>query len=194
MLRRSTPRAAARDALFAACAVGTDMQTTRGPHHDDTAPVLPESGAGTIGAPPADERGPDDDRTPAHGPATAASTDGTLATTAAVLGAHVTDRAGADVGTLDELAIDVATGRVAYALLATASGARHAVPWRALRARDEGFALDVAAAVLRDDAALDEQFWPGLARDERWARDVHRRFGVEPYWQPGSWIGEGQVT
>jgi hypothetical protein len=170
------------------------MQTSREPHDDDTAPVLPESGAGTIGAPPADDPAPDDDRAPMRDPSTAASTDGTLATVAAVLGARVKDRAGADVGTLDDLAIDVATGRVAYALLATAPGVRHAVPWRALRAHDEGFALDVSAAVLRDDAALDEQFWPGLARDERWARDVHRRFDVEPYWQPGSWIGEGQVT
>lgn len=146
---------------------------------------LPASGAGTIGAPPA---GDAQSSSPASAPArTAERAPGPLrgpaASLRAWLDARVDDRDGALLGHIDDVLADSDSGRLAYAVLAGDDGQRLAVPWRALRRAKDG-ALSVALA--KGDAAalvVDPQFWPGLSGDERWARQLHERFAVAPYWE-----------
>jgi hypothetical protein len=62
-------------------------------------------------------------------------------------GERVVDREGNDVGSIDDLVIDMPRGRIAYAVMTPSSprGPRVAVPWRSL-CRDEERGCFVLAA------------------------------------------------
>jgi sporulation protein YlmC with PRC-barrel domain len=96
----------------------------------------------------------------------------------AFVGDPVVNRAGEELGTLAHVMLDLASGRVAYAVLAHGGvmglGAKlFAVPWSALR-RDPKrgcFILDVTREALRASPGFDPDHWPSMA-DPRWAVPV----------------------
>jgi sporulation protein YlmC with PRC-barrel domain len=95
---------------------------------------------------------------------------------------------GEDLGHIKDLMIDVATGRVAYAVLSFGGflglgDKLFAVPFQALEldARNECFKLDIDKERLKHAHGFDKDNWPDMA-DQRWQTEVHGVYGVEPYW------------
>lgn len=104
-------------------------------------------------------------------------------------GDAVRNSAGEDLGTVDELMIDIPTGRVAYAVVSFGGFLRmgnklFAIPWSALSVDEDEkcFILDVDKNMLETAPGFDKDNWPDMA-DTRWATDVYRHYGATPYWE-----------
>ena len=104
-------------------------------------------------------------------------------------GDSVRNSAGEDLGKLDEIMIDIPTGRVAYAVLSFGGILRmgnklFAVPWSALRVDEDEkcFVLDMDKTRLENAPGFDKNNWPDMA-DTSWGSEVFRYYGVTPYWE-----------
>jgi sporulation protein YlmC with PRC-barrel domain len=104
-------------------------------------------------------------------------------------GDSVRNSAGEDLGKLDEIMIDIPTGRVAYAVLSFGGILRmgnklFAVPWSALRVDEDQkcFVLDMDKTRLENAPGFDKNNWPDMA-DTSWGSEVFRYYGVTPYWE-----------
>ena len=104
-------------------------------------------------------------------------------------GQDVINNQGESVGDIEEIMIDVRSGRIAYAVLAVGGflgiGEKYfAIPWRAptLDTDRKCFILDVDKERLENAPGFDKDHWPSMA-DARWATDVHRYYGAAPYWE-----------
>ncbi|HVS03537.1 MAG TPA: PRC-barrel domain-containing protein, partial [Thermoanaerobaculia bacterium] len=87
-----------------------------------------------------------------------------------------------------ELMIDVDQGRVAYAVLSFGGflgmgDKLFAIPFESLRldATKEHFLLDLPKERLEKAPGFDKDNWPSTA-DRTWGEEIHRFYGVEPYW------------
>ncbi|ADJ29394.1 PRC-barrel domain-containing protein [Nitrosococcus watsonii] len=96
---------------------------------------------------------------------------------------------GEELGKIKDIMIDVPKGRIAYAVLSFGGilgmgDKLFAVPWNALTldANEKCFVLRVNKEVLENDPGFDKDNWPSMA-DQRWASDVHSRYGTRPYWE-----------
>jgi hypothetical protein len=106
-----------------------------------------------------------------------------------LIGGEVHDREGERLGSLVDLAIDVESVRIGYAVLSFA-GFRHAgeklfaLPPRAL-AFDAGagaFRVDVPRCVLKNAPGFERSAWPDMG-DRAWGMRVHAHYGFTPYWE-----------
>ena len=104
-------------------------------------------------------------------------------------GDSVRNAAGEDLGKLDELMIDIPSGRVAYAVLSFGGVLRmgnklFAVPWSALKVDEDEkcFILNVDKTKLENAPGFDKDNWPNMA-DPTWGSEVSRYYGVTPYWE-----------
>ena len=104
-------------------------------------------------------------------------------------GDDVLDASGDKLGTLNEIMLDVPSGRIAYAVLSSGGflgigDKLFAIPWRALTLDDENkcFRLDVSNDRMEEAPGFDKDHWPTMA-DESWAREVHTYYRVRPYWE-----------
>lgn len=93
------------------------------------------------------------------------------------------------LGTLEDIMIDVRTGRVAYAVLSFGGilgmGEKlFAIPWSALTldADQKCFVLDVPKERLEQAPGFDKDHWPSMA-DENWASQIYAFYNQSPYWQ-----------
>ena len=108
-------------------------------------------------------------------------------------GGRVVNRAGEELGTVEEIMIDVQRGTVAYAVMSCGDlmGDRlFAIPWSALTL-DAGrhcFVLDAERSRFERAPGFDKDHWPSMA-DDRWAAEVHEFYGVRPYWDARSGAG-----
>ena len=91
-----------------------------------------------------------------------------------------------DLGDIKEFMIDMASGRIAYAVLSFGGllgmgDKLFAVPWRALTLDTENkrFTLNVPKDRLKVAPGFDQNNWPSMA-DKAWASGVHRFYGT-PY-------------
>lgn len=94
-----------------------------------------------------------------------------------------------DLGEIQDIMIDVASGRIAYAVLSFGGllgiGDRlFAIPWNALTldADRECFVLDIAKETLKNAPGFDKDHWPSMA-DPTWAAEVHSYYHQRPYWE-----------
>jgi sporulation protein YlmC with PRC-barrel domain len=102
-------------------------------------------------------------------------------------GNKVKNLEGEDLGKIEEIMIDLQSGRVAYAVLSFGSGFLHsgkllAVPWAAL-AVDQGdkkFLLNVPKATLESAEGFDKDHWPDLA-DPSFRTRTYGHYGVESW-------------
>ena len=92
-----------------------------------------------------------------------------------------------DLGDIKEIMLDVASGRVAYAVLSYGGflgmGQKlFAVPWSALTLDTENkrFTLDVEKDRLENAPGFDSDKWPDMA-DPSWQKEVHGYYGTQPY-------------
>jgi len=104
-------------------------------------------------------------------------------------GDRVRNSAGEDLGKIEEIMLDVSSGRVAYAVLSFGGflgmgNKLFAIPWQALTL-DEGeheFILDVDKATLENAPGFDKDNWPNMA-DPQWGSQVFSHYGYKPYWE-----------
>ena len=89
-----------------------------------------------------------------------------------------------DLGDIKEFMIDMASGRIAYAVLSFGGllgmgDKLFAVPWRALTLDTENkrFTLNVPQDRLKDAPGFDKNNWPSMA-DKAWASGVHSFYGT----------------
>jgi sporulation protein YlmC with PRC-barrel domain len=111
-----------------------------------------------------------------------------------LLGNDVYNDAEENLGTIKEFMIEMATGRISYAVLSFGGflgmGDRlFAVPWQALRLDTDNkrFVLrNVSKEQLKNAPGFDKDHWPTMA-DNTWAAEVHSFYGVtRPLDPPGT--------
>lgn len=103
-----------------------------------------------------------------------------------LLGNDVYNPAGEDLGDIKEFMIDMASGKVEYAVLSFGGllgmgDKLFAVPWSALRLDTENkrFTLDVAEEELKNAPGFDKDHWPSMA-DPAWIQKIHQFYRVAP--------------
>ena len=106
-----------------------------------------------------------------------------------LVGGAVRNSAGEDLGKLDEIMIDLPTGRVAYAVLSFGGILKmgnklFAVPWSALKVDEDNkqLLLNVEKSQLEKAPGFDKDNWPDMA-DVSWGTQIHTYYGATPYWQ-----------
>ena len=104
-------------------------------------------------------------------------------------GDDIVNRQGDKLGELEEIMLDVTTGRIAYAVLSTGGflglgDKLFAIPWGALTMDPENkrFILDVDKEQLKQAPGFDKDHWPTMA-DHTWATQIHSYYGTQPYWE-----------
>ena len=104
-------------------------------------------------------------------------------------GDRVRNGKGEDLGKIEEIMLDVPTGRVAYAVLSFGGvlgmgNKLFAVPWQALtlNERDHEFVLNVDKQQLENAPGFDKDNWPDMA-DPSFGDQVHEYYGSKPYWE-----------
>jgi PRC-barrel domain len=109
---------------------------------------------------------------------------------ATLQGDKVVNSAGEDLGKIEAIMLDVAGGRIAYAVLSFGGflgmGIKlFALPWAALTldARERCFVLEVNKETLKNAEGFDKDHWPSMA-DPIWASELHAYYGIAPYWAP----------
>jgi sporulation protein YlmC with PRC-barrel domain len=107
-------------------------------------------------------------------------------------GDSVRNSAGENIGKVDEIMIDIPSGRVAYAVLSFGGvlgmGSKlFAVPWGALTVDEDEkcFILDVDNRTLEAAPGFDKDNWPDMA-DSTWGAETYRYYGQVPYWEDES--------
>ncbi|MGO8788890.1 MAG: PRC-barrel domain-containing protein [Terriglobia bacterium] len=93
-----------------------------------------------------------------------------------------------DLGKIEHLMIDLATGRVAYAVLSFGGflglgDKLFAIPWSSLAidTQEKRFVLNVDKAILERAPGFDKDHWPNMA-DRTWGAGVYSYYGAKPYW------------
>jgi PRC-barrel domain len=103
-----------------------------------------------------------------------------------LLGNDVYNKDGEDLGDIKEFMIDMASGRIAYAVLSFGGvlglgDKLFAVPWAALALDTENkrFTLNAPKESLKGAPGFDKDHWPSMS-DKTWASGVHKFYGT-PY-------------
>lgn len=99
----------------------------------------------------------------------------------------VKNLAGEDLGKIEELMIDLQSGRVAYAVVSFGAGFMHsgklfAIPWETLKVDqgDKKIILNVSKELLESAEGFDKDHWPDMA-DPSFRKRTFGHFGVEPW-------------
>src|SRR3984893_2310337 len=106
-----------------------------------------------------------------------------------VVGRKVVNPQGESLGKVEEVMLDSAPGRIAYAVLSFGGflgmgDKLFAIPWSRL-SLDEGrkvFVLDVDRATLEKAPGFDKNNWPDMA-DHGWGNRIYTYYGSRPYWE-----------
>jgi sporulation protein YlmC with PRC-barrel domain len=95
---------------------------------------------------------------------------------------------GEHLGTIEDLMIDLNSGRVAYAVLSFGGlmgmGAKFfAIPWESLTVDtgDKSLILNVAKETLENAPGFDKDNWPDMTNPD-WGSGIYSHYGVTPYW------------
>jgi len=96
---------------------------------------------------------------------------------------------GEELGKINEIMIDIPSGRVAYAVLSFGGflgvgDKLFAVPWSVLTLDEDKkcFILDVDKHTLETAPGFDKDKWPDMS-EPIWRSEVFRYYGAEPYWE-----------
>ncbi len=104
-------------------------------------------------------------------------------------GDKVVNQQGEDLGRVEAIMLDTASGRIAYAVLSFGGflgmGEKlFAIPWGALQvdSANERVMLNVGKQQLENAPGFDKDNWPQMA-DRQWAAVIHSHYGARPYWE-----------
>ena len=102
---------------------------------------------------------------------------------------HVRNAAGEDLGKIEDLMIDLHTGRIAYAVLSFGGFLKmgnklFAIPWEALTVDTikKEFVLRVDKTRLENATGFDKANWPDMA-DPAFGSTLYQHYGLKPYWE-----------
>ncbi len=102
-----------------------------------------------------------------------------------LIGDDVYNSSGENLGSIKELMIEMATGKINYAVLSFGGflgvGDRlFAVPWQALKLDTENkrFILNASKEQLKNAPGFDKDHWPVMA-DTAWVTNVHNFYGIK---------------
>lgn len=112
-----------------------------------------------------------------------------------LIGDDVRNPAGDDLGHVEEIMLDVNSGRIAYAVISFGGflglgDKLFAVPWNALSldTGEHAFILDVDEETLENAPGFDKDNWPKTVDgDDTWLLDVYDYYGYPPYWREGTY-------
>lgn len=103
-------------------------------------------------------------------------------------GDSVRNRNDEDLGKIDEIMVDIPSGRVAYAVLSFGGFMRmgnrlFAVPWSALTVDQDRkcFILDADKTTLENAPGFDKDNWPDMA-NQSFGTEIYKYYGRKPYW------------
>src|SRR5579863_3126904 len=106
-------------------------------------------------------------------------------------GDSVRNAAGEDLGKIDEIMIDIPSGRVAYAVLSFGGflgmgDKLFAVPWSALKVDEDEkcFILNVDKQTVEQAPGFDKDNWPDMS-DHTFGSEISAYYKVDPYWETG---------
>lgn len=104
-------------------------------------------------------------------------------------GDDVINLQGEKLGSIEDIMLDVRSGKVAYAVLSFGGllgmgDKLFAIPWSALTLDVDRkcFVLDVPKDRLQNAPGFDKDQWPSMA-DESWASQVYSYYNQQPYWR-----------
>ena len=104
-----------------------------------------------------------------------------------LIGNDVYNHQNEDIGDIKEIMLDMASGRVGYAVLSFGAffgfGEKlFAVPWKALTldTKNKRFVLNVEKNRLTTAPGFNKDMWPDMA-DQAWAKEVHAFYGTRHY-------------
>jgi sporulation protein YlmC with PRC-barrel domain len=107
----------------------------------------------------------------------------------AICGTPVQNLAGENLGKIEELMIDLASGRVAYAVLSFGGflglgDKLFAIPWDGLTINTEErvIVLNIDKEMLEFAPGFDKEHWPDTG-EHAWLTDVYEYYGYDPYWR-----------
>jgi sporulation protein YlmC with PRC-barrel domain len=102
---------------------------------------------------------------------------------------RVKNDAGDDLGKIEDLMIDLDSGRIAYAVLSFGGFLKmgnklFAIPWEALKVDpvNKQFILNVKKELLENATGFDKDNWPDMA-DPKFGANIYRHYGYKPYWE-----------
>lgn len=105
-----------------------------------------------------------------------------------LIGTEVVNLQNEKLGKLEELMIDLSTGRVGYAVLSFGGvlgigDKLFAVPWASLTVdeKNEKLVMDANKDLLSKAPGFDKNNWPQTPNGQ-WVQDVYTYYGQEPYW------------
>jgi sporulation protein YlmC with PRC-barrel domain len=112
-----------------------------------------------------------------------------LSRASALVGHDVQNALGEPFGRIEEVVVDLTTGRLALAVLSFDDSVEvdwelYAIPWRALSRdpeRDE-YKLDATKDKLENAPGFDRDRWPDMA-DRTWGAEISAYWGHRPYWE-----------
>lgn len=118
----------------------------------------------------------------------ATTTTPTVLSADTMIGDDVVNAAGEDLGNLEEIMLDVESGRISYAVLSFGGflglgDKLFAIPWSALTldTEQERFVLNVSRERLENAPGFDQDDWPDFTNRE-WGATIYAYYDVEPYW------------
>jgi uncharacterized protein YjbJ (UPF0337 family)/sporulation protein YlmC with PRC-barrel domain len=102
---------------------------------------------------------------------------------------RVINPAGEDLGQIEDIVLDMESGRIAYAVLSFGGflgfGDKFfAIPWEVLRpsSTEEAFILHTDREALANAPGFDKNHWPEMA-DRQWGAGIYSYYGSRPYWE-----------
>jgi sporulation protein YlmC with PRC-barrel domain len=121
-----------------------------------------------------------------HGTASSTMAAPTLLSASTIAGDEVVNLKDEKLGTIDDIMLDVQTGKIRYAVLSSGGflgmGDRlFAVPWSAFRldAENKRFILDVDVDRLKAAPGFDKDSWPNMA-DSAWTSNIESYYAKHP--------------
>jgi sporulation protein YlmC with PRC-barrel domain len=104
-----------------------------------------------------------------------------------VVGMEVQNKEGKDLGTIEDLVVDMKTGKLRYAALSRGGFAGvgdklFAIPWKAFTVKfaedDQFLVLNVSEQQLESAKGFNQDRWPNVA-DPKWAEGIDKQFASE---------------
>ncbi len=105
-----------------------------------------------------------------------------------LIGDKVKNMQGEEIGSVEEVMIDINTGHVAYVVVSFGGflgvgNKLFAVPWKALTVDtvNECFMMDADKDLLKNAPGFDKNDWPSTPNGQ-WYHDIYKYYEQEPYW------------
>ena len=120
-------------------------------------------------------------------PVTAAIVPARLDRLTTLVGTELQNPKGENLGEIEDVVIDAASGRLVYAVIAFGGFLglgenRVAMPWRSLQASSPGepYVLAMSEEQLKNAPSFNPNEWPDM-EDRHWGDTIHAYYGVEPH-------------